>query len=148
VPPAVCCLLQEIPVILCPVCSSEVDSVARLVRCEGCIWDDQGAAYDARRRLAAFRRGAGDHAYGADGCRVCEACRGHFRRRASLCPLVLFYNAPGGQPDSEPEEEQGRFLDEVEEYWNAYLHTYDYPEHVEGYWRRLTQSVTEPATGC
>jgi hypothetical protein len=138
-------------VILCPVCSSEFDSVDRLVRCEGCIWDDRAAASAARQRLHALRKGAGGQAYDFDGCRVCSACRAHFRPQSGLCPLVLIYNvsashAPGSESETSEEEawEADRFVVEAEEYWDTYLHTYDYPEHIEAYWRRLTQALKEP----
>lgn len=133
--------------IQCPVCSSEVDSEAQLVRCEGCIWRNRRAASVAQDRLNTLRKGAGEYAYATDGCSVCPACRTFFETKAALCPLVLFYNVPLPDPQAEPETEPERFVDEAEECWDAYLRERGYPEHVEAYWRRLTHSVHEPAAG-
>jgi hypothetical protein len=119
---------------LCPVCS---ESVGKLTHCTGCIYEDRGAASRAQCRLDAYRRTAGDNAYLPSGCRVCAQCARQFGKRSNQCPLVIFYQGLTGVAVRTEERRGLRAVEEAIDYWTACLKERDFPEHVEGFWRRM-----------
>jgi hypothetical protein len=127
-------ILTEATVETCPVCSEEVEE---LVHCSGCAFDDRAAALRARCRLDAYRRSAGDNAYFPTGCRVCPECARQFAPQCRQCPLAIFYHGLAGAVSRGGDRSGVREMEDAIDYWAACLEERGFPEHIEGFWRRM-----------